>query len=65
VYTFATEDSNNQSNTDNPIEPQPEQVAPTIKKDNVSNRQNYDKNDTGLEIQEEIDPRKVDADQTK
>ncbi len=65
VSTFATEDSKNLSNIDNPIEPKPEQDAQPIKKDSVSNRQNYDKNDTGIEIQEEIDPRKVDPDQTK
>lgn len=65
VCTFAAEDSKNQSNIGNPMEPKPEQDAQPIHKDNVSNQQNYDKNDTGIEIQEEIDPRKVDPEQKK
>lgn len=65
VSAFAVEESQLQKNVDDSLKPKPEQDIPAIRKDSVTNQQNYDKNDAGVEIQEDIDAEKIDPTESK
>lgn len=65
VSAFAVEESQIQKNVDDSLKPKPAQDIHPIKKDSVTNQQNYDKNDAGVEIQEDIDPEKIDPTESK
>lgn len=65
VSAFAVEESQIQKNVDDSLKPKRAQDIHPIKKDSVTNQQNYDKNDAGVEIQEDIDPEKIDPTESK
>lgn len=67
VSALAVEESQIQKSIDDSLKPKPEQDIPPIRKrkDSVTNQQNYDKNDAGVEIQEDIDPEKIDPKESK
>jgi hypothetical protein len=65
VSAFSNEEPKEHNYIDDPNKQKLKIEKPLQKEDSVTDQQNYDKNDAGLEAQEALDPNKEDSNKTK